>query len=170
MSIDKLQTKIRKLKNPVMVDLTMEQKDLPISVLSREGAFLPAYETVCTRLLEALAEFVPAVRMDFGLFALNGAAGLEVLERLLKLATEKIEESSVVRVIDGVLAAILYLIIGVAVVAVFWGALYLLDYCGLFYTSDAFNEYSFLSEEFFEVAEKYLKSFADKYFFKLKAK
>lgn len=89
MSIDKLQSKIRKLKNPVMVDLTMEEKDLPVSVLSREGAFLPAYETVCTRLLEALAEFVPAVRMDFGFFALNGAAGLEVLERLLKLAKEK---------------------------------------------------------------------------------
>lgn len=89
MSIDKLQKKIRKLKNPIIVDLSMSKEDLPTAVLSQEGEFLPAYEKVCAALLEALAETVPAVRLDFGCFAVLGAEGLEVLNRLLNLAKEK---------------------------------------------------------------------------------
>lgn len=89
MSIDMLQKKIRKLKNPIIVDLTMTKEDLPPVVLSEKGAFLPALEEVCTKLLEVLAETVPAVRINFGCFAVYGAEGLEVLYRLLNLAKEK---------------------------------------------------------------------------------
>lgn len=145
---------------------------IPFTVLSYEP-FVNKFIHRCGDLFTRVKEQYRGIfaRATAGaIMAVVGTILVLLINFLLKLATEKIEESSVVRVIDGVLAAILYLIIGVAVVAVFWGALYLLDYCGLFYTSDAFNEYSFLSEEFFEVAEKYLKSFADKYFFKLKAK
>ena len=104
------------------------------------------------------------------LMAIAGAIVVLIINFILKKATDGIGESNGVRVIDGILAAILYLIIGAAVVAVFWAILYLLDYCGIFYTSDAFSENSFLSKEFFKVAETYLKNFADKYLLQLKAK
>ncbi|MBR4109992.1 MAG: hypothetical protein IKK41_06765 [Oscillospiraceae bacterium] len=89
MSIDKLQKKIRKLKNPTIVDLTMTQEDIAPTVLAEAGAFLPAYEKVCTELLEGLQEIVPAVRLDFNCFVIYGTQGLSVLDRLLKVAKEK---------------------------------------------------------------------------------
>ncbi len=89
MSVDKLQKKIRKMKNPTIVDLTMMQEDLAPVVLTQAGAFLPAYETVCTELMEGLKEIVPAVRFDFSYLAMFGAEGLAVLDRLLNLAREK---------------------------------------------------------------------------------
>lgn len=90
MSIDKLQKKIRKLKNPTIVDLTMTEADIAPGVLSQEETFLPAYEKACASLMEALQEIIPAVRFDFAFFALQGAEGLAVLHRLLALA-EKLE-------------------------------------------------------------------------------
>lgn len=89
MSIDKLQKKIRKLKSPIILDLTMTKEDIAPDILVEAGAFLPAYEKVCTELLGALADTLPAVRLDFGCFAILGAEGLEVLNRLLNLAKEK---------------------------------------------------------------------------------
>lgn len=89
MSIDMLQKKIRKLKNPVIVDMTMTEEDIAPGVLADAGSYLPAYEKVCTELMEGLQEIVPAVRFDFGCFAVLGAEGLLTLERLLKLAKEK---------------------------------------------------------------------------------
>ena len=86
MSLDKLQKKIRKMKSPIVVDLTMTDKDVPPSVLARESAFLPAYESACTALMEGLKEIVPAVRFDFGCFAVWGTDGLNTLQRLLQLA------------------------------------------------------------------------------------
>ncbi len=89
MSIDKLQKKIRKMKSPVMVDLTMTQEDIAPAVLEDWGAFLPAYEKVCAALMEGLVDIVPAVRLDFNCFAIYGTEGLSALDRLLKLAKEK---------------------------------------------------------------------------------
>ncbi len=89
MSIDKLQKKIRKLKSPIIVDLTMSEEDIAPDVLAEAGEFLPAYEKVCTALLEALSETVPAVRFDFNSFVVLGAEGLAALERLLNLAKKK---------------------------------------------------------------------------------
>ena len=89
MSIDKLQKKIRKIKSPLMVDLTMTPDDLPPVALSRSEGYLSAYENVCTEYMEALKMLVSAVRLDFGCFAIFGAEGLEVLARLLSSAKEK---------------------------------------------------------------------------------
>lgn len=89
MSIDILQKKIRKLKNPIIVDFTMTQDDIEPGILEEAGAFLPAYEKVCTELMDALSGVIPAVRFDFGCFAFFGADGLNTLDRLLKLAKKR---------------------------------------------------------------------------------
>ncbi len=87
MSVDTLQLKIRKLKNPSVIDLNMNASMIPGEILEQAGAFLPAYEQVCMDYLACLQETVPAVRFSLSRFALLGPEGLLVLERLLRQAT-----------------------------------------------------------------------------------
>ncbi len=102
------------------------------------------------------------------LMAIVAVAILLVINFLLKKLTESIEDAVVARVVDGVIASLVYLVVGAAVVALFWAALYLLDYCGVFYTSQAFNGKASLASECFEGAECLLKNFADKYLLRFK--
>ena len=76
MSIDILHEKIRKLKNPSMLDLTILPEQLPPHLLAEEGSAVSAYGRFCRELLEGLKDFVPAVRFPFGDFALCGGEGL----------------------------------------------------------------------------------------------
>lgn len=85
MSIDVLQTKIRKMKNPAMVNLTMDPVDLPPQLAAQGAA---GYGTFCRELLNALKGLVPAVRLSFTPFALLGAEGLGELEHVLKTASQ----------------------------------------------------------------------------------
>ena len=89
MSIDKLQERIRKLKNPTVVDLNVDKELIPPYLLESEGDFLPAYERFCTELMDALKGVVPAVRFSFGYFALLRPDGVSVLARLTKYAKER---------------------------------------------------------------------------------
>lgn len=86
MSVDVLQTKIRKMKNPAMVNLTMNPYDLPLQLL--EGGAAAGYGTFCRELLQALKSIVPAVRFSFTPFALLGAEGLSVLSDVLHTASQ----------------------------------------------------------------------------------
>ena len=86
MSIDVLQDKIRKLKNPSMVDLALGAGDLPAHLLEQEGTAAKAYGRFCLDLLENLKTIVPAVRVGFTAFALLGPEGLEELRSVLKAA------------------------------------------------------------------------------------
>ena len=43
MSVDKLQEKIRKLKNPSVVDLSVSESQIPPHILEEEGSFSKAY-------------------------------------------------------------------------------------------------------------------------------
>lgn len=86
MSIDKLQDKIRKLKCPLAVDLSVLPEHIPPHVLEAAGDFPRAYKQFCKELLEGLRESVPAVRFNFSSFALLGSEGLDVLEELLDLS------------------------------------------------------------------------------------
>ena len=88
MSIDLLHEKVRKLKNPSMVDFGIKADCLPPHLLEEEGAFLPAYGRFCREIMGALKGFVPAVRFPFGAFALMGGEGLTLLSQLLKEAGE----------------------------------------------------------------------------------
>lgn len=87
MSIDLLHEKIRKLKNPSMIDFGVKAANIPAHLREEEGSELKAYTRFCVELLEGLKGLVPAVRFPFGAFALMGGEGLEALSRLLRLAS-----------------------------------------------------------------------------------
>lgn len=86
MSVDVLQTKIRKLKNPAMVNLTMNPSELPPHLL--EAGAAAGYGTFCRELLNALKGIVPAVRVSFTPFALLGTEGLQELSGVLHTAAQ----------------------------------------------------------------------------------
>ena len=88
MSIDVLHDKIRKLKNPSMVDFSIKPDCIPPHLIEEEGAYLSAYVRFCREIMAQLKGFVPAVRFPFGAFALLGDGGLTCLSALLNEAGE----------------------------------------------------------------------------------
>ena len=88
MSVDFLHDRIRKLKNPTVLDFDMKPEHIPKSILSEETSFLNAYQRYCTELMESLKNTIPAVRFSFNTFALEGPDGLYALKVLLETAGE----------------------------------------------------------------------------------
>ena len=88
MSVDVLQEKIRKTKNPSMVNLCLGVSDLPPYMVEEAGNPAVAYGRFCKELLTGLKGIVPAVRVSFSSFALMGDGGLAALSEVLKLAKE----------------------------------------------------------------------------------
>lgn len=89
MSIDKLHDRIRKFRNPLVVDFAVKNELLPQFLLEEEGNVLAAYARFCRELLEGLADTVPGVRFSFDAFALFGEDGLKTLRSLLQMAADK---------------------------------------------------------------------------------
>ena len=88
MSVDLLHDKIRKYKNPSVIDFAMQRDCIPPHLLTDEGSYLKAHSRMCRELMEALKKLVPAVRFSFDAFALEGPEGLLELQSLLKTAKE----------------------------------------------------------------------------------
>ncbi len=88
MSIDVLHSKIRKLKNPSVIDFSVKKDAIPAHLLEEEGSELAAYGRFCRELMAELKTLVPAVRFSFGAFGLYGPEGLSLLQDLLKEAGE----------------------------------------------------------------------------------
>jgi len=86
MSVDLLQKKIRKCKNPSVVDMTVTPDLIPGAVIEQEGSYLPACRAFSEALLRGLAQTVPAVRFSMAAYLLQGAQGAALLQDLLKLA------------------------------------------------------------------------------------
>lgn len=86
MSVDVLQDKIRKTKNPSMVDLALNISDLPAHLLGQGMTAAGAYGCFCREILEKLKGTVPAVRVSFTSFGLLGSEGLQELTAVLKTA------------------------------------------------------------------------------------
>ncbi len=84
MSVDVLQEKIRKLKNPLVVDLALSSGDLPPNYA--DGA--AGYARFCMDMLRALKGVVPGVRVGFTAFAMLGPEGLSALSGTLRAAKE----------------------------------------------------------------------------------
>lgn len=82
MAVDSLQEKIRKTKNPTMLELYPALDELP----SRFAPTAAGYAEYARELLTALKDIVPAIRVSFGSFALLGAAGMETLQDVLSCA------------------------------------------------------------------------------------
>ncbi len=89
MSVDFLQERIRKTKNPSMLELSLSVEDLPAGF--QGGLLTPAdqYGKFCLELLAELKGIVPAVRVSFSSFALLGGEGLEALAQILRCASQE---------------------------------------------------------------------------------
>lgn len=86
MSIDKLQERIRKTKNPSVVDFGILTEHIPPHLLEEEGSFVAAYSRFCRELLLGLKDIVPAVRFSLSAFSLLGPMGVDQLSELLTYA------------------------------------------------------------------------------------
>lgn len=86
MAIDFLHEKIRKLKNPLIVDMSITEDLMPRHLLDQEGSFDKAYFRFCNEILDALEGVLPGVRFSFDAFALLGETGLAQLRLLLAKA------------------------------------------------------------------------------------
>lgn len=86
MSVDVLQDKIRKTKNPSMVDLALCAWDLPGHLIEAAGSEAKAYGLFCRQILQTLKGTVPAVRVGFTAFAVLGSEGLEEMKEVLRAA------------------------------------------------------------------------------------
>ena len=82
MSLDVLQEKIRKMKCPIVLDLTVQPQQIPED-FHRED---PVTEMAdfCAAMLAGLKTTVPGVRFCFDQFALLGGDGLQALSGLLR--------------------------------------------------------------------------------------
>lgn len=97
MSIDILQEKIRKMKNPSMVGLDPTEQAVPPHLFAQAFAehgktlegVAAAYENFCTALLDGLSGLVPAVKVQSACFDALGAAGVAAMQRVLRYAKEK---------------------------------------------------------------------------------
>ena len=86
MSIDRLQEKIRRTKNPSVIDMTVSETMIPSLILNQCADWAEAYLKYITELMEALRGQVPALRFSFTAFAMRGGKGLETLRAVLKRA------------------------------------------------------------------------------------
>ena len=84
MSIDVLQERIRKLKNPSVIDFGVTPEHLPQHLLDEEGSVLAAYCRFCRELMDGMKHLVPAVRFSFATFALMSPDGMGYLSNLLE--------------------------------------------------------------------------------------
>ena len=86
MAIDRLQEKIRKCKNPTVVNFSMDPEQIPPCVMDAAGNLIAAYKQFAKELLAGLKDVVPAVRFSFNSFAVCGSESLDLLAELLKFA------------------------------------------------------------------------------------
>ena len=88
MSVDLLHDRIRRFKNPLIVDFGILPDELPPHLLEQEGSFCKAYHRFCRELVEELKDAVAGVRFRFQSFALLGAEGISALQDCLNFAKE----------------------------------------------------------------------------------
>ena len=86
MAVDTLQEKIRKTKNPTMLQLCFDKGDVPGRILEECGGSAASCARWSRELLEGLKDLIPAVRVSFGSFALMGVQGVSALTETLTLA------------------------------------------------------------------------------------
>ena len=84
MAVDILQEKIRKLKNPTVLELGLSLSQIPPQ-FERSAV---GYGAFCRELLDSLKGTIPAVRISFAVFAMLGAEGLTELTATLKAAAD----------------------------------------------------------------------------------
>lgn len=86
MSVDIFQEKIRKTKNPSVLELAPLFSELPAQLQNRDPA--EACGEFCMELLGRLRGIIPAVRVSYASFSLLGPEGMSVMQRVLSAAKE----------------------------------------------------------------------------------
>lgn len=86
MSVDVLQEKIRKTKNPSVLYLDGVTDWIPPQIRESAATLGAAYGSFCRSLLAEMKGVIPAVRFSFGGFSLLGAEGMKLLAALLREA------------------------------------------------------------------------------------
>ena len=88
MSVDRLQDRIRKTKNPIVLDLNMLPEHIP-PVFSDGGiTFSSAWERYSKALLDGFKGVVPAVRFSLNRAVLYGLEGVAALKELMRYAAK----------------------------------------------------------------------------------
>ena len=122
-------------------------------------------EGMCSSMFgEKLAMLAPVVGKIFAGLLLTAAALLVLLllHVLLKKAAEGVKNVKALRVIDGSISGVLYLVFGVLACAVIWAALYTLGYYNLLNLNEIFMQNGSVSGGLLEVSEVYVKPILDK--------
>lgn len=96
MSIDALQNRIRKFKNPSMLGLDPTPEVIPQflfeAAYAQHGKTLramgEAYRVFCTALLDELSDLIPAVKIQSACFEALGHEGVKVMQELMVYAKE----------------------------------------------------------------------------------
>lgn len=88
MSVDRLQEKIRKLKNPTVIQFDLRKDQIPSAFLLDNTPFADSFERYGKALLDGLKEYVGAVRFSINTAAALGAEGVFALKELLRYATK----------------------------------------------------------------------------------
>lgn len=86
MSVDIFQEKIRKTKNPSVLELAPLYQELPAQLQNRNPA--EACEQFCMELINRLKGIVPAVRVSYASFSLLGPEGMSAMQRVLSAAKQ----------------------------------------------------------------------------------
>ena len=84
MAVDMLQERIRKLKNPSVLELALPLCDLP----PHFSGDASGYGVFCREIMCGMKDTVPAVRVSFSAFALLGKDGMTELQNTLQTAAE----------------------------------------------------------------------------------
>lgn len=86
--MDRLQDRIRKLKNPSVLELAAAYEDLPPHLQAQSMKAL-AYGHFCRELLNELKDVMPAVRISASAFVLLGAEGWNEMMKTLEFAKDE---------------------------------------------------------------------------------
>ncbi len=115
MSIDALQDKIRRMKNPVILTLEPANQQLPPCLLQQQPTVIAAWETFYESTMESLKDLIPAVRLCLPGFLTMGPEGISLAIRLL----EKAKTMGYYVILDGIADA--WGATGEALVQSLWG-------------------------------------------------
>lgn len=86
MAVDTLQLKMKKVGNPLVLNLAVYPEDIPESVMKTQGNLTEACRAFCRDLLQGMKGEIAAVRFSMLHFSLFGLQGQELLADCLKYA------------------------------------------------------------------------------------
>ena len=129
---------------------------LAATITTRSAAFI----SKILKMEGVIAEIVGKIFAGLLLFAI-GMVILSLINMVLGKCCKAIKGVKPVRILDGILACILYLLIGAVLCLGMWMLFYTLDSCELIFIGNLFGEKAPLSQGFFGVAKQYIQPVLD---------